>query len=627
MQERFKDIRSLMFCGLILGVLGACAPEEGGVSSIETGELVITAIGPTEILPYTELEIQGSGFLSPEAGAQTLWVTNPLGLNVLLETQFVDANTIRAPLGEALSASIQPGIDLGICNLRLSRTSNVSGEISTFDTSLGLTFQTQLSPTFIGIQGGTWYPGDRVSISGSNFLRAEEGDLVGLFTGTISAGAPQVDQPYENFPVFLVPNSRGQAFLELQPDVFGILPAEIIGQLRIENRPLGGTTASSTTLPIGPINFERPYLQSASPLVIRRGQTLWLRGRGFLPTNPLLQASSLVLLEGVLETTRGELVSYEDDHVLPLFPDIFYENTEMGYTLRITQTVDGTFEGLGLSAGTFRGTATPWLLSGVDTVLGSALPIELVIAPQLQVVYLKYLPGFYDALEQMGLLNVSDAIQAHILQLVHRDYLGINIAFTESIPEDFAEFSTVEIGGEDPNGASLFGLDNTDGKDVGNLRFNDIIGGVNAETAEEGYYAYGGIFVASFLEMSPTLGKGTLPITDARFDVIFGPFTPGLGGTPATPQELNGGPRSAALYEAIRVLGNLVGNTVTHEVGHSLGLTSIDGQFHNVGDNEGWIMDAGIHRPFAERAEIDGAGPAVFSPFNRAYLEAVLPVK
>ena len=78
---------------------------------------------------------------------------------------------------------------------------------------------------------------------------------------------------------------------------------------------------------------------------------------------------------------------------------------------------------------------------------------------------------------------------------------------------------------------------------------------------------------------------------------------------------------------AYQIPGNLIGNTVTHEVGHSLGLTSIDGQFHNVGDNDGWIMDAGIYRPFAERAELDGTLPATFSPFNRAYLEAVLPTK
>ena len=67
------------------------------------------------------------------------------------------------------------------------------------------------------------------------------------------------------------------------------------------------------------------------------------------------------------------------------------------------------------------------------------------------------------------------------------------------------------------------------------------------------------------------------------------------------------------------------GNTVVHEIGHSLGLSNIDGEFHNIGDNAGWLMDSGTYRPFNERAEIDGAAPAVFSPNNRSYLERILP--
>ena len=69
-----------------------------------------------------------------------------------------------------------------------------------------------------------------------------------------------------------------------------------------------------------------------------------------------------------------------------------------------------------------------------------------------------------------------------------------------------------------------------------------------------------------------------------------------------------------------------MGSTISHEAGHALGLTAGTGSFHNEGDNPGWIMDAGIHRPFGERAEIGGEGPAIFSPVNRAYLEEILPL-
>ena len=591
------------------------------------GPLSIFAVGPLEILPTTLLEIEGSGFLPEGGGSHTLWLTNPLGLSVLIEAELASETKLQAKLGEALSAITQPGVNLGNCTLRVTRTSSIDGSSSWIEVPLFLIFEAQLQATIQTISGGYWYPGDAVLLEGTHFLRPEEGKATLRFRGTITRGSPPVEEEIEKalFPVESI--SRNAALLHLTPDVIGILPATLSGTLTMDNEPNGGNLTSSLPFSTGMIAYNRPILESVTPGVVRRGQTMKFTGRGFLPTNTELQASSLILLEGVLESTRGEFISFEEEHVLPLLPDSFEGNTEMNYILRVTQNVNGELEGLGLIPGVFRGFASPWILNGKDTVLGDGIPLELTIAPQLQVIHIKYLPGYYTALGRFGLLNAAEWVNQRILQVVHRDYTGINVAFTESAPVEFAEYGVVEIGGEDPNGANLFGLDNTEGKDVGNIRFNDIIGGVNAETAEEGYYAYGGIFVASFLGLSTSLGQGELPITDNRFDMIFSPFAPELGGISVSADEIYDGPRSASISEAIRVLGNLIGNTVTHEVGHSLGLTSIDGQFHNIGDNEGWIMDAGIHRPFGERAELEGASPSTFSPFNREYLEAVLPIK
>ncbi|MCC6624725.1 MAG: hypothetical protein IT385_25975 [Deltaproteobacteria bacterium] len=81
------------------------------------------------------------------------------------------------------------------------------------------------------------------------------------------------------------------------------------------------------------------------------------------------------------------------------------------------------------------------------------------------------------------------------------------------------------------------------------------------------------------------------------------------------------------MREAVRVYGNLVGSTISHEVGHSLGLANVEGQFHNIGDNPGWIMDAGNYRPFEERAELDGQGPSFFEEGSLTYLRSILPVE
>jgi hypothetical protein len=343
-----------------------------------------------------------------------------------------------------------------------------------------------------------------------------------------------------------------------------------------------------------------------------------------MPTDPFYEATTLIRLEGAFDIAKtSDTLVLDGPSALALFPDGFDSNRAMNYVLRVSPTPSGELSGLGLIAGTFSGKITPMLVSGPETVIGIGIDTSLTIAPQRQVVFVNFLPGFSSTVAEMGLALVEQPIKDRIMAVCNRDYMGINIEFRAERPTDFVEYSVIEVGGADPNNAGLFGLDNTKGKDVGNLRFNDVIGGTNAETREQGYFAFGGVFVRSFFQLSPSIPNvDPLPIASPRFDDIFGVFMPSLGGTPVYPND----PRQGFVNEAVRVLGNLVGTTVTHEIGHSLGLANLEGEFHNIGDNPGWIMDAGSFRPFAERAEIDGWGPGFFSSNNRSYLERILPV-
>jgi hypothetical protein len=74
------------------------------------------------------------------------------------------------------------------------------------------------------------------------------------------------------------------------------------------------------------------------------------------------------------------------------------------------------------------------------------------------------------------------------------------------------------------------------------------------------------------------------------------------------------------------VLGSLIGTTASHEIAHALGLADPGGEeFHNTGDWDNALMDAGGARPFAERAELEGMGPGAFCQRNYDYLREVLP--
>lgn len=175
----------------------------------------------------------------------------------------------------------------------------------------------------------------------------------------------------------------------------------------------------------------------------------------------------------------------------------------------------------------------------------------------------------------------------------------------------------------DPNGLNLLGNEPTAGKDVGNTSLDERLdGAVDLAGAAAGNPPYGGVFFAGFFLMSPTLNPGGL-LTDPTFDAIFGPFAPALGGVPLQPGAAGDG-RTSARSKAVEALAQLLAGTVSHEVGHALGLPAVSG-FHHAEDHPGWRMDAGTARPFAERANLAGSGGERWGPIDQAALDAVLP--
>ena len=256
---------------------------------------------------------------------------------------------------------------------------------------------------------------------------------------------------------------------------------------------------------------------------------------------------------------------------------------------------------------------------------------------------LAWLATYVEALRLFGLRAVDSFVRDRILDVVRAAYPAINIEFRTAPVDDFALYEDVELHGPDPNGMGLFGYDNSPGKDTGNQRLYDRLGGVNAMTQQDGYAGYGGVFLRSLLGFSKHPGKLAkgVPGADPVFDKIFDPFRADQDGEPVTAADLAGdlqpltvgsscpaGDRRARIQCAIYVLGNLVGGTLSHEIGHSLGLANPElaqANVHLPGERADRLMDGGAGRPFAERAEIGGAGPARFCQGEYLYLRRILP--
>ncbi len=614
-----------------LSALTACAESVTG--SVELPPLTVTSVLPTPVVPGTIWVVRGSGFLPEEVAGLMVEVRGDVdGFQVdvsLRPIRHADDELAVAVSGELQEALFGTPPVAGHFSGTLGVRRVAGGDtIDVAALPVEAPLEVNLQPSLTALTPLEWYPGDRLSVSGSGFLHPSEGLSLARLDGTFTLLSPPRVVPIAGLMVPAVsPNPESRDSLEwiLTPDLLGIRPGAFTGTVTIINQSSVGLQSESGSLELDGVPLRRPVITDVSPLVASRGQRVTFEGRGLLPPDGLLQATSLLLLEGQFDPTRGPTLDLTGINSLALFPDPAQDNTQVTVTLRVDVGVNGERYGLGLLPGHFDGAVTPMLVSGPDSVRGDPFPLVIEILPALQLVYIKFLPSFDDALDDFGLTAARDQVIARVLEVTARDYAGVNVAFTDAPPTDHAEYAVAEVGGRDPNGTHLFGLDNTAGKDVGNLRFDDVIGGFNAETRARGYAAYGGIFPAEFLQMSPTLNNSSQ--ASPRFDDIFGPVSGPLGGEAATTDEVSGvGPRADIVAEAVRVFANLVGNTISHEVGHSLGLTAIDGQFHNTGDNPEWIMDAGSFRPFEERAEVDGQGPEVFSPTNRAYLEQVLPV-
>jgi len=615
-------MRAALGFALLLAL--ACEGSRAAKSDLVTPFEALAA-SPAEVLPGTRVTVEADGVLAVGLAEYAWRLEDPEGglLDEGAATRQDDTHLGLTPSDAFVAANQGTARKVA---LRLARRVLADDSESSSGLPLTWTVATNLDPVFEPGQTGPHALYDVLTLRGQGFLQASEGMTVAVIDGDYTFTALPGVRAVHGLAVPLDVQGRDTAELVLTVDLFGVRPGRFQGTLRLENH--AGDDVRVDPAHAIALEITASAVTALGPSSVRRGQVLKVTGSGFVPTDYALEATTLVALDGTFAPRRGPVEEWTGPKRLVLVPDDFPAPGEMDSVLRVTRGAKGTLEGLGAVAGAFSGSVAPVLVNGFDWVEGQPIEAHFEVAEPLQVVLIKYLPGFAESLTDFGLERAEARLRDAILARSSADYAGVNLTFVVKRPTDYVDYAVIEVGGRDPNRAGLLGLDNTEGKDVGNLRFNDVLGGMNAASDEAGFYAYGGVFLDSFLAFSPSYpGKEASELSDPLFDEIFGAFVPELGGTPATDDEVAGkGSRAAALDKAVEVLGNLIGNTVSHEIGHSLGLANIEGEYHNLGDNPGWIMDAGPARSFLERSGQGPLGPEVFSPDDRAYLETILPI-
>lgn len=630
-----------MILGCALAALWGCAKvEPASPPPVQTVPITASLVDDTVVFGGSMLlEVDGAGVLVPADA-------------VVKFSGQVGDRRVDAEVG-ALFTESDKGLELEVIWADFAQTFQIGGPVD-FSGSMLVTvtdlggrlrgqgvlsdvtvrFREALSPSITVPETLEIFCNDLRSFGAQGILRSGEGatnlSLSGRFTP--DDGGPVVDVA-EVVPVS-VGASRQEAVV-LWSTALGIKPGVFEGRVQLVNSHSNGiqleSSPKSVTIALLPTEID-----GLDPPAGSRGQIVSVLGRGFISNDAAQGQSMFFRLDGAFQTFNGEVQDLSGENALQIAPESVPGHTEASVVLRSeTANVGGRVQLVGLTAvpGVFQGTVTPILIDGLTTVAGRPWQGEITIAPTRQHVFVRFLPSFSEALDNFGLRNVEPEIRTRIFDVLRRDYSGVNIEFSDVPPSEFVEYSVIEAGGADPNGAGLFGLDNTAGKDTGNVRLNDIIGGENADSGQLGFYVYGGVFIESFRTFSPSLDPNSA-IASPAFDEVMSPFMADLGGQGVVASEWPDGPRRELIADAVHVMGSLIGNTITHEIGHSLGMSFFDedlvledsGRFHNDFDEPGAIMDAGAARPFEERAELEGTPAPFFTRRNRAYLETILPV-
>ncbi len=498
---------------------------------------------------------------------------------------------------------------------------------------LDVVVRRSLAPRLDEVPGGEVHRNHRLVLRGDDLLLDGEGEASLELNGTFRPTDGSAERPVAvRLPLRpLEPLDRRRTLVVLSTAIGDtVLPGTFQGEVRMRWRQAGGAEERGGGVAVQWL-FQPPVLYALDPSAAPLERYVEVRGAGFVGGEDAPDEVTVLRIEGTFTEPGASPRPFGPADLVPRFLDGERLLASMRAVPRAGRLVSELFEA---PLGRFEGRMTPIAIKGTEESSGLPIRGTFTLEPIVQVLWVRFLPGFDQSLERFGLRAARDRIASLVTERIQRIYAPWRVDVRLQRPLDYSPngYARLDIGGPDPNGLGLFGYDNTPGKDVGNLRLHDRIGGTNAETQEGGYPGYGGVFVENYLYFSRHPGlpgdrPAGAPDPDPLFDDIFDP----LRRRPASFDEVEGrdgdATRLEAVERAIRAFAAMVGETAAHEFGHSLGMADPYGPptaFHNLGDEPGCLMDSGSARPFGERAALPGFPTTRLCGDHLEYLDEIL---
>ena len=615
-------MRNRLIWGLSLCLVG-CGPEappDGGLDP----PIILSATAPSPALEGSAIEVRGLGLDRLGLDARLALDREGAPITVLEVVPGAEDSLIFLLNADAV-AQLGPGFH----SVDLRATGN---GLESDPYALELRIVQELPVDLFEVPSGEAHHNDVAVFNGNGIITATEGTLHAHFLGTYTldaGGSSPVDALVPVTPLERTGRERGVGVLTT--DIGGLQPGTFTGTIQLRSVLIGGARSESAALSTT-LHFNPPDLYSLDPVEATVGQILTISGAGFLGGAERPDEATLIRLEGMFIPAGGEPPeAFGPEEIVPRWLSGAQVQFVVEPAIRRDVLASELF---GHARGTFMGQATPIVIRGREELEGTPVPFGFVLGPVRQVVYVRFLPGFYSSLAAFGLALAAPEVEATVQARMEAIYASWNVDLRFDEPDDYVAtaYAVLEVGGPDPNGVGLFGYDNTPGKDIGNLRLFDSIGGTNADTQMDGFPGYGGVFVESFLYWSehpdlPGERPRGAPDPDPMFDAIFDP----VRSQPASRAEARGegdAARNQQVADAISALGSIVGETSSHELGHSLGMAQPFGAptlYHNDFDGEGCLMDSGGSRPLGERMGLPAFSTTSFCHDHPDYLDEILP--
>ncbi len=594
---------------------------------------------PRPVVGGTSFEVRGEGFLIQrncvESEVELIGWTDDQRRRVMLGLDIQTINTLSARLNSDSADYLGPnGTFDGDLLVRYRAVD--SGRV--FEASVGVTFPLtrDLIPRVTGLSVDRVYLEDEIILEGEDFLDGDEGGTEIVVDGVFLSEDGELHTVQEIvLPAELVDiDDRSRVTFRWSPAIAGLAPGRFEGSVT----PINAHEPDGRRLVGHALAAEIDQVETAlfrfSPETASLGQIVEIVGRGFIGAS---DGVTTIHFDGIFTPRDSRPETFLQDLV-----GRWNSGGSISYDVVVTSSGDylRSYD-FDVQRGEFVGWVVPILTTDNERYEGIGAEVRLLLGPVRQICWVRFLPGFSDSLELLGLGALDLEIRRRVLERMTDIYRPperpedwVNVEFRFSEPTDFypGGYAVLDIGGADPNQLGLFGYDSAPNKDVGNLRLHDHIGGENSLGGLDGY-GYGGVFIESMMFWSAMPPVDERPAAAPEVDPLFDQVFDGVRYQEVVAGEWPDGASAARLVDielALHVISSLIADTAAHEFGHSLKLAQPYGspmEYHNTIPRPGCLMDSGQDRPLQERGLIFGNTGSGFCGENLWYLQELLPME